>query len=82
MKLLNDNRMRLVLVGFVAVIFLGGGNANADCTWRRKADMPTTRYAHSTSVVGGKIYAIGGWNPNWSTIVYVFSLKPMLIRRF
>jgi len=61
MKWLNDYRMRLVLVGFVAAIVLGGRrNANADGFWRRKADMPTTGYGLSTSVVGGKIYAIGG----------------------
>jgi len=31
-------------------------------TWTKKADMPTERYGLSTSVVNGKIYAIGGWN--------------------
>ena len=29
-------------------------------TWEKKADMPTGRWALSTSVVDGKIYAIGG----------------------
>ena len=29
-------------------------------TWTRKADMPTARFCLSTSVVDGKIYAIGG----------------------
>ena len=29
-------------------------------TWTRKADMPTAREGHSTSVVNGKIYVIGG----------------------
>ncbi len=33
MKWLNDYRMRLVLVGFVAVVVLGGGRANADFTF-------------------------------------------------
>ena len=39
--------------------------------WRQKTDMPTARYAFSTSVVNGKIYAIGG-TPNeqtWYSIV-------------
>ena len=39
--------------------------------WAQKADMPTARYAFSTSVVNGKIYAIGG-TPNeqtWYSIV-------------
>jgi len=29
-------------------------------TWTKKADMPTPRYAHASSAVGGKIYVIGG----------------------
>jgi len=31
-------------------------------TWAAGADMPTTRYGHSASVVNGKIYVIGGSN--------------------
>ena len=43
-------------------------------TWTKKADMPTARYAHSTSAANGKIYAIGGtffWPPpeSFSTAV-------------
>ena len=30
--------------------------------WTKKADMPTARQSLSTSVVNGKIYAIGGWD--------------------
>ncbi|MBI1929803.1 hypothetical protein HYR99_36830 [Candidatus Poribacteria bacterium] len=30
--------------------------------WTKKADMPTPRDSLSTSVVNGKIYAIGGWS--------------------
>jgi hypothetical protein len=30
-------------------------------TWTRKADMPTARRNFATCVVGGRIYAIGGW---------------------
>jgi len=29
-------------------------------TWEKKADIPTPRWGLSTSVVDGKIYAIGG----------------------
>ena len=29
-------------------------------TWEKKADAPTTRYAHSIVTVNGRIYAIGG----------------------
>ena len=60
MSWLNGNRMRLVVVEVVAAIVLGGGQTRADVIWKRKADMPTTRYEHSTSVVNGKIYAFGG----------------------
>jgi hypothetical protein len=63
MKWLNGYKMRLVLVGFVAVMVIDGGSVKADYIWTRKADMPTTKFEHSTSVVGGKIYSIGGWNP-------------------
>jgi N-acetylneuraminic acid mutarotase len=59
MQWLNCERMRLVLIGVVAAIVLGG-RANADFTWAQKADMPTPRRALSTSSVNGKIYAIGG----------------------
>jgi N-acetylneuraminic acid mutarotase len=31
-------------------------------TWRKRTGMPTARQALSTSVVNGKIYAIGGWS--------------------
>ncbi|MFQ6041881.1 MAG: sigma-70 family RNA polymerase sigma factor, partial [Candidatus Poribacteria bacterium] len=36
-------------------------------TWTRKADMPTKRWAFSTSVVNGKIYAIGGMTGGWGS---------------
>jgi RNA polymerase sigma factor (sigma-70 family) len=32
--------------------------------WIKKSDMPTARYSHSSSVVNGKIYVIGGANEN------------------
>jgi len=33
---------------------------SAEFTWTQKTDMPTPRWAHSSAVVNGKIYAIGG----------------------
>jgi N-acetylneuraminic acid mutarotase len=60
MKLLNGNRMRLVVVGIVAAIVVGAGSAKADFTWTQKADMPTPRWGHTSAVVDGKIYVIGG----------------------
>ncbi len=51
------------ILKFVVVVGLLGVTSTsyaAEGTWTRKADMPTTRFGLSTSVVDGKIYAIGG----------------------
>jgi N-acetylneuraminic acid mutarotase len=61
MKCLSSHKMRSILFGFMAIITFVVGRVNADFTWTRKADMPTARWALSTCVVNGKIYAIGGW---------------------
>ena len=34
--------------------------------WTKKTDMPTPRHDHSTAVLGGKIYVIGG--SNWNSV--------------
>ena len=47
------------LVGDVSISTVEMYNPKTD-TWERKADMPTARAYVSTSVVDGKIYAIGG----------------------
>ena len=61
MTWLDDYRMRLMFVGLVAAVVLGGGvNAKADFVWMQKADMPTPRWSHTSAVVNGKIYVIGG----------------------
>ena len=60
MKWFNGNRMRLVLVGIMAAIVLGGEIVNADFSWVQKADMPTPRRGHTSAVVNGKIYVFGG----------------------
>jgi len=44
------------LLGFFHVCLAQAGQ------WVRKADMPTPRFGHSTAVVDGKIYVIGGWH--------------------
>ncbi|MBN2316876.1 MAG: hypothetical protein JXM79_23310, partial [Sedimentisphaerales bacterium] len=46
----------------VMAVLLGAANTNlaVGSTWTRRADMPTARLCPSTSVVEGKIYAIGG----------------------
>jgi N-acetylneuraminic acid mutarotase len=61
MKWLNDYRMKSVVIGIVGAIVFSGGRAKAEIIWARKTDMPIKRMGHSTSVVSGKIYAIGGW---------------------
>ncbi|MHC4534360.1 MAG: Kelch repeat-containing protein [Planctomycetota bacterium] len=46
----------------VVAVLLGTTSVSSavEDTWTRKAKMPTARYGLSTSVVDGKIYAIGG----------------------
>jgi hypothetical protein len=65
--LLQEDTMNRFLIwtltGFTFIALLGFspiGTAQVD-TWTKKADMPTARWSLSTSVVNGKIYAIGGW---------------------
>jgi hypothetical protein len=60
MKWLNCEKMRLLLVGFLAVVVVGSGIAKADFVWTQKADMPTPRWSHTSATVNGKIYVIGG----------------------
>jgi hypothetical protein len=49
-------------ISFVLVLVLGMAAMSlaAEYTWDQKADMPTSRFVHSASVVDGKIYVIGG----------------------
>ena len=46
-------------------------------TWTRKADIPTARVALRTSVVDGKIYAVGGLLENLETLSTVEEYDPM-----
>ena len=62
MTWLNVYRTRLFLIGFVVAILFGGGSAKAEFVWTQKADMSTPRRNFATSVVNGKIYALGGEN--------------------
>jgi N-acetylneuraminic acid mutarotase len=45
-------------------------------TWSEKADMPTARLALATSVVDGKIYAIGGASASWGGLSTVEVYDP------
>jgi hypothetical protein len=53
MRWLNCSKTRLMLIVFLAAMFIGGGIANADFIWAQKADMPTMRYDFSTSTLSG-----------------------------
>ena len=56
----KKTKITFVLVALVtAMVFTSADSARA-ATWTQKADMPTARWHLSTSVVDGKIYAIGG----------------------
>jgi RNA polymerase sigma factor (sigma-70 family) len=46
-------------------------------TWTKKADMPTARYFLSTSVVDGKIYAIGGYDGKKNSLSTVEEYDPI-----
>jgi len=79
MKWFDGYIMRLILRGFVAAMVLGGGKAKADFIWTQKADMPTPRWNFVTSVVNGKIYALGGESSEddwWSTLSAVEEYDP------
>ncbi len=55
------NAIRIYKVVVVTVLLgMASMSSAAEGTWTKKADMPTRRLCHSTSVVDGKIYAIGG----------------------
>jgi len=63
MKWLNDYRIRLVLVGIVISGFWGITSvcSAVEYIWTQKADMPTPRWTHTSAVVNGRIYVIGGY---------------------
>jgi len=56
---MNTRRILKVVV-VVGLLGVASTSLVAADTWTRKADMPTARFGLSTSVVDGKIYAIGG----------------------
>ena len=53
-------KITFVVVGLVIAIMLTSAGSARAATWTQKADMPTARNWLSTSVVDGKVYAIGG----------------------
>ncbi len=57
MKKFNGSKISLMLIGLLG---LASVSLAAEGTWATRADMPTARWNLRTSVVDGKIYAIGG----------------------
>ncbi|MHC4797992.1 MAG: Kelch repeat-containing protein [Planctomycetota bacterium] len=55
----NFNWIIIILVAG-ALLCMSHASLGAADTWTRRADMPTTRLALASSMVNGKIYAIGG----------------------
>ena len=67
--LIRKQILVLSLVIFSLLVFgCGGGGGGGGSTptpptdWNTKADMTTARIGLTSSVVNGKIYAIGGWD--------------------
>jgi hypothetical protein len=50
----------LAVLMLIGLLGLASISLAVEDTWTTKADMPTARFCLSTSVVDGKIYAIGG----------------------
>ncbi|MBW7990555.1 MAG: hypothetical protein FVQ84_11140 [Planctomycetes bacterium] len=56
----KKTKITLIVVGLVIAIMLTSAGSARAATWTQKTPMPTARWDLSTSVVDGKIYAIGG----------------------
>ena len=56
----QSNSMWILSSLMLALFFSPASASPAEDTWANRTDMPTARYDFSTSVVNGKIYAIGG----------------------
>ena len=58
--ILNKPTLKAVLMFTVILWIVPLVSFAKDGKWSRKADMPTARFALSTSTVKGRIYAVGG----------------------
>ena len=67
-----------ILAGLImcGLLIIASSSLAEEDTWARKADMPTARDSFPTSVVNGKIYAIGGWLPGDIAIATVEEYDP------
>jgi len=62
MKRRGSPRMRIIGFGVVISEFLSMASlcSGVQDVWTQRADMPTPRWGHTSAVVNGKIYVIGG----------------------
>jgi hypothetical protein len=64
-KEVTKNMKIQTILMFSGLLVMSSMSLSAEDTWTKKADMPTATSFHSASVVGGKIYVIGGFlNPS------------------
>ena len=71
----NTFQRIIVWVG-IGLLAARPASPTAEGTWATRADMPTARWGLSTSVVGGKIYAIGGDGPARRALSVVEAYDP------
>ena len=84
MRLLSDYRIKLMLVGFVAVVVLGGRSARADFTFGEPTNLgPMVNseqedYTHCVSADGLELYYMYGgvWDPNAAGWDLSVSIRP------
>jgi len=84
MRLLSDYRIKLMLVGFVAVVVLGGRSARADFTFGKPTNLgPMVNseqedYTHCVSADGLELYYMYGgvWDPNAAGWDLSVSIRP------
>ena len=81
MKWLNSFGIRLIFIWIVIIVFLGTASicSAVEYVWTQKANMPTPRWSHTSAVVNGKIYIIGGSasEPNWKCLSTVEEYDPI-----
>ena len=59
-KIKRNSIWVLLCLMLVLLLYQASVSLAAEDTWVQKTNIPTARYDFSTSVVNGKIYAIGG----------------------
>ena len=71
----NRYLTQIILVVLVSLT-LAAATTSANGAWTTRADIPTARWEHSTCVVDGNIYAIGGAGPIYQALSTVEMYDP------